>query len=54
MCGQLGNRSSHQLRWDICFKTNFLMLTVKMQKTNAILKVEHDLEQCAHIFQKRG
>ncbi len=54
MCGQLGNRSPHQLRWDICFKINFLTLRVKLQKTNAILKVEHELEQCAHILQKKG
>ncbi len=25
-----------------------------MQNANVILKVEHDLEQCAHIPQKRG
>jgi hypothetical protein len=25
-----------------------------MQKTNMILKVEHDFEQCAHIFQKKN
>ncbi len=25
-----------------------------MQKINMILKVEHDLEQCAHILRKKG
>jgi len=36
------------------FKIDFLTLKIKMQKINAILKVEHDLTQCAHIFQKIG
>jgi hypothetical protein len=30
------------------------MLGIEMHKTNAILKVEHDLEQCAHIPRKKG
>jgi hypothetical protein len=30
------------------------MLGIKMLKVNSILKAEHDLEQCAHIPQKRG
>jgi hypothetical protein len=30
------------------------MLRIKMLKINSILKVEHDLEQCAHILRKRG
>jgi len=30
------------------------MLKIEMQKINTILKVEHDLKQCAHIPQKKG
>jgi hypothetical protein len=30
------------------------MLRIEMQKKNTILKVQHDLKQCAHTPQKRG
>jgi hypothetical protein len=33
-----------------CFST----IGVEMQKTNTILKVEHDFEQYAHILKKKG
>jgi len=54
MCGQLSNRSPHRSQWDICLQITSLMLGIKMQKTNTILKVQHDFKQCAHILQKIG
>jgi len=37
--------------WMYAFK---LFSKSRCRKTNMILKVEHDLEQCAHIPQKKG
>jgi hypothetical protein len=50
MCEQVSDMSPHRSQWDICLQIAFLTLGAEMQKVNAILKVEHDQEQCAHIY----